>query len=249
MICTPLLAENVKRPYVVGALGDSITAGFNMYRLGDNRDLSWSVGLDQRGMVESHAKRLKQVLTQPIEVHNEAFIGATSTDIDRETTRLLRYKPDYVTFLVGANDLCNWSGNYTSELAAFQLKVSAAISRIVAANPKTRIVMLSIPNLLRVYELGVAHGCQERWDSLGLCRPLFDRDKTPAERSQFGDRLQEMNRIIDDIASQYPANISFKPELANYEFPWEFLSPIDCFHPSILGHNKIAELTFDPAWH
>ncbi len=242
-------AEVLPRPYVIGALGDSITAGFNNYRFGDNRDLSWSAGLDQKGLVDSHAKRLQQILGPNIEVHNEAFVGATSKEMERETTRLLRYKPDYVTLLVGANDICNWTGNYAEELANYQKQVSTTVNRLVDANPNIRIVMPSIPDLLRVYEVGKAHECQERWDAMGLCPGLFARDRTGLERQQFGERLQQMNSILATIASSYPANIHFKPELANYQFPWEFLSPIDCFHPSILGHNKIAELTFDPTWH
>lgn len=237
------------RPYVIGAIGDSISAGFNSYRLGDNRGLSWATGLDEHNLVESHAKRLREMLGQSVEVHNESFVGATSADLERQTSRLLRFKLDYVTILIGANDICNWTGNFDAEIAAFSDRLGKTVDRLTKANPSIRIVMPSIPNLMYVYEVGMANSCQARWSSIGLCQPLFGASKTPADRTKFGERFIALNNIIQGVTSRYPVNAVFKPELANYRFPREFLSAIDCFHPSVLGHNKITELTFDPSWH
>lgn len=242
-------AQESLRPYVMGALGDSISAGFNSYRLGDNRSLSWSTGTAAEPHVESHAKKMAALLGRPIETHNEAFAGATSHDLSRETTRLLRYKPDYVTVLIGANDLCNWDGNYDKELAGFTERLETAVDRLVAANSDIRIVMSSLPNIMSVYQLGVANGCSSLWNAVGVCKALFSSARTPAERTEFSQRFFKLNEIIKEVAGHYPANAVYKPEVVNYQFPREFLSAIDCFHPSILGHGKIAELTFDPSWH
>lgn len=249
MTCeTASFAQETIRPYVMGALGDSISAGFNTFRLGDNRALSWSTGAGQE-LVESHAKKMADLLGRPVETHNEAFAGATSLDLSRETSRLLRYKPDYVTVLIGANDICSWMGDYEKELAGFSQRLGNTVDRLVTANNNIRIVMPSLPNILEVYHMGVANGCDALWNSVGVCKALFSSARTPAERADFGKRFVKLNNIIRDVAEHYPANAVYKPEVANYQFPREFLSAIDCFHPSILGHNKIAELTFDPSWH
>ena len=250
MICaTSGSAQETARPYVMGALGDSISAGFNSYRLGDNRSVSWSTGTDPQPAVESHAKKMAELLGRPIETHNEAYAGATSAELSRETTRLLRYKPDYVTVLIGANDICNWTGDYDKELAAFNDRLTNAVDRLVTANGNVRIVMPSLPDMMYVYNMGMANGCGALWNSVGVCKALFSSARTPQERIDFGKRFVKLNSIIKDVAGHYPANAVYKPEVVNYRFPREFLSAIDCFHPSILGHNKIAELTFDPSWH
>lgn len=240
-------AADSDKPYVVGSLGDSISAGFNSYRLGDNRNLNWSTGLDHQ--VLSHAKRLAAIVGRRVEVHNEAFVGAVSKDLPREVERLVRYKPDYVTILIGANDLCNWTGNYEAEFAAFDQRLNATIQRLVTVNPNVRIVLASLPNIVHAYQIGKAHNCQSRWNSIGLCQPLFNPGLTDQDREDFGKRFLRINDVIKDVGSRFPANVAYKPELANSEYPWEFLSFIDCFHPSLLGHSKIAELTFDPSWH
>src|SRR4051812_37873490 len=81
---------------VAGALGDSVSTGFNAQRLGDNKELSWSTGTG----VNSYAQRLGQAMRRPITSFNEAIAGSTAPNLANQVTRLMRHDPDYVTITI-----------------------------------------------------------------------------------------------------------------------------------------------------
>ena len=119
MVSHVAVADEV--PYVMGALGDSISAGFNASRYGDNRELSWTGGQDSQGQVQSHARKLQTILGgRKVIVQNEAFVGAESAQLARQSARLLRTRLDYVTIAIGSNDVCTWYDDYLEKLAAYR---------------------------------------------------------------------------------------------------------------------------------
>jgi lysophospholipase L1-like esterase len=246
-----LAAAEGDQPYVVGALGDSISAGFNALRYGDNRDLSWSGGLDAGGLVQSHARRIKSLLgDRNVVVVNEAFVGAESYQLPRQASRLLRVKPDYVTIAIGANDVCTWYEDYLPKLELYQKHLKGVINQIIAANSNVKIVLAPVPSIPLMYDLGSQRaGCQAKWDTMGVCKPLLAKDRTPEQRLEFVSRYRHLNQVIAEIAGLYPANIRFASALSESVFDVSMISPLDCFHPSIKGHNLISELSFDPTWY
>ena len=238
-------------PYVMGVIGDSLSAGFNAFRYGDNRELSWSGGLDSEGLVQSHARRLKALIgDRNIVVTNEAFVGADSNQLPRQVNRLLRVKPDYVTIAIGSNDVCTWSDDYLGNLADYQKNVTSVIERIIAANPNVKIVLAPVPSIRLMYELGLKRpGCQEKWDAMGVCRPLLALERSADDRERFYGRLIHLNKIIEEIAGMYSANVRYAKAIIDQVFDDSMISPLDCFHPSIKGHNFVSELSFDPTWY
>lgn len=245
-----LLAEEAK-PYVMGALGDSISAGFNAWRYGDNRELSWSSGLDEQGIVQSHARRLKGLLSdRKVIVINEAFVGAESNQLPRQVTRLLRFKPDYVTIAIGANDVCTWDEDYLPKLELYESYLVQVIRRLIEANPVVKIVLAPVPSIPLMYDLGKTRaGCQSKWDTMGVCKPLLAHDRSADQREAFSLRYRHLNQKITDIAHRFPVNIRFAAAVADAVFDESMISPLDCFHPSVKGHNLISELSFDPTWY
>lgn len=229
---------------ILGALGDSISAGFNAKRLGDNRELSWSTG--DSALVQSHLKRLEDFLHAPIAGVNEAIAGSVAANLERQTTRLLPHNPSFVTIDIGANDVCAWTpDNHETAVMQFETDVRASIQRLVDANAQVRVTIVPIPNVYNLWE--VAHdqpGCQMRWDIIGLCGRLLGSQRTQAERLAFLDRLQEGNDALSRIASDYPQHVLFDEHALETPFTWEHISPLDCFHPSVLGQNLIAEKTW-----
>ncbi len=240
-----------EKPYIMGSLGDSISAGFNAWRYGDNRELSWAGGLDPQGLVESHARRLKnQLVGRDLVVVNEAFVGAEVRQLQRQAARLLKSKPDYVTIAIGANDVCTWYEDYLPKLESYKQHLTQVIDRLIEANPKIKIVLLPVPSIPLMYELGLKRsGCQAKWDTMGVCKPILAADRTPQQRQDFTARFEHLNQTIGAIAAQYSINVRFVPEIAKAAFDDSMISPLDCFHPSIEGHNFISDLSFDPTWY
>lgn len=240
-----------EKPYIMGALGDSISAGFNAWRYGDNRELSWAGGLDAEGLVESHARKLKKLIpNRKVLVVNEAFVGAESNQLQRQAARLLRVKPDYVTIAIGANDVCTWYDDYLPKLELYERHLLQVIDRLIAANQLVKIVLTPVPSIPLMYELGIKRpGCQSKWDTMGVCKPLLASDRSAEDRLAFAERYQHLNQTIKDVAGRYPSHVRLAAAIAYTNFDESMISPLDCFHPSIKGHNFISELSFDPNWY
>ena len=239
------------KPYIVGVLGDSVSAGFNALRYGDNREFSWAGGLDSQFQVQSHARKLQHLMPlRQIEVHNEAFVGADSKNMARQTARLLRVSPDYVTIGMGANDVCEWSEDYLASLGTYEASLVAAIEKIIAKNPDVKIVLAPVPSLRLMYELGRQRsGCQDKWETIGVCRPLLASGLTGEDRERFFARHQHLNQVIESTATRFARNVKFAHALADTVFEQSSVSPLDCFHPSISGQNLISDQSFDPSWY
>jgi lysophospholipase L1-like esterase len=252
LVGLPTLARAEREePYVVGALGDSISAGFNALRFGDNREFSWTAGLDANGLVQSHARKIKTLLgDRNVVVVNEAFVGAESYQLPRQAARLLRQKPDYVTIAIGANDVCTWDEDYLPKLEHYQKHLTGVIETIIESNPKVKIVLAPMPSIPLMYELGARRpGCQSKWDTMRVCKPLLAAERTAEQRQAFVGRYRHLNQVIADIAGRYPVNVRLAAAIVNAEFDDSMISPLDCFHPSIKGQNLISELSFDATWY
>lgn len=98
--------------YTMGALGDSLTTGFNAAqdKPMQNRFFNWAAD-NAPVRVYSHTRRLRDALGKTIHFINMAEAGARSTAIPLQTDRLIPSTPDYVTLMIGANDLCSWPSN------------------------------------------------------------------------------------------------------------------------------------------
>lgn len=236
-------AQEADAPLVVAALGDSISAGFNAQRFGDNRDLSWATGTNAK--VRSHLQRLQQNLRRQAVGYNEAIAGSFAVNLDRQVNRLLPRKPDYVTISIGANDVCNWDSDWEDKLAEYDTKVRGALTKLVNANQNVRVVLSTIPDLYKLWEVAHTHpGCQAKWDLAALCRPMLSSKVTEEGRQGFVRRWEAANQTLGRIARDYQANVLFNAEAVHTKFEWHHVSPMDCFHPSIDGQNLLADTSW-----
>ena len=239
-----------EQPLVMATIGDSISAGFNAYYAGDNRQLSWATGDANEPEFRSHRQRLAEVLDREVVAINEAIVGSVIWELERQVKRIVRYRPAYVTINVGANDLCTWPTNYESQLDYYESTLRSYVDQVIAANNSVKILLAPIPNMYNLWE--VAHdkpACQERWDAIDLCRDLMDPNNTEADRQRFVDRWDAANDALDRIAADYPDHIRFERELAYETFTWDEVAKLDCFHPSIKGQGRLAEMTWQHGWY
>ena len=236
-------------PYVVAAIGDSITAGFNADRIGNNRDLSWATGMREDQMVLSHAHRIADYMEQEVTARNVAIAGSQAKHLDRQINSLAESIPDYTTITIGANDVCDWSEDYEDDIQRFEDDVDNAISRLVDINDQMKIMLSPVPNIVNLRDVAVdKFGCQLIWDTIGICRPLLGRGRTDLERQQFAERLEATNEALESVANRYPDQVLYERELGEIEFAWAHVSGVDCFHPNVAGQNLYAEKTWQFGW-
>jgi lysophospholipase L1-like esterase len=242
------LAHGAPRPKVVmAAIGDSITRAFNSGAPLAQPHRSWSLGYEN-GVVRSHRQRLEDmgVGVTAIDVSRS---GAKSRDLAGQVGRLLRYNSlDYVSFLMGANDVCDWRTNHAADLRQYETNLRQAVSRLVNHSPNVKILMVAIPNMLNLYEVASPHRCQAKWTIMSFCPSLLGRNITALQRQYFGERLADANDALRTVADEFADNVKFVEHAATLEFEWRHISRIDCFHPSAAGQAYLADETWNHGW-
>lgn len=230
------------------SVGDSITSGFNTKYIGDiaNRKYSWSTGDSQR--VASHFNKLKDLLlTQIVDRKNVAKSRSTSFDLAKQLGKISFPRIDYMTILIGANDVCDWNANHAYDLAQFKNNISEIITTVIAQNDEVKILIPAIPDMYHLYEIGKQR-CQFKWNMFGVCPRLLHSRRTTAERQDFRARLIDANQVLAELAADHLNNVKYIGELFDFRFTIEHTSSIDCFHPSVAGQGVLADITWNHGW-
>jgi hypothetical protein len=111
-----------------------------------------------------------------------------------------------------------------------------------------KIILVPIPDMHRMYEIGREKGCDDRWQQFRICKPLLSPDLTDLDRQHFVERWHDANNALAGIADQFPENVDFRSAVQNYRFGVDDLSGKDCFHPSSAGQTTLARETWSSHW-
>lgn len=215
----------------MAALGDSVTQGVNATSLGSHPNLSWSTGSD----IQSHLKKLEEEGYQ-VEAVNAAVKGASSLALPYQIHNL-PYVPDYVTIMVGANEVC---GDGVVDTAG---NIRAAIETLKGTNPEVQIVLVPIPKLLSLYESGVdSRSCRFRWWLFNICPTFLGSHLTDELRAANQAKVDAINDALVEVAADFGAK--YNRNLGDVNIQPEDISDVDCFHPSITGQQLISDLTY-----
>lgn len=240
-------SDDKRRKFIFVSLGDSITSGFNTRFLGStaNKRYSWSTGNSTR--VKSHYLRLKGIINREIKAFNLARNGAHTIDIVDQYKKVSDRSIDYLTILVGANDLCEWSSDHTEDLLRLSIDLRYVVSRAISNNKDIKIVMPSVPDMYHLYREGRGR-CQFKWDFFAACPRLLSSASNEIRRQRFVEQLHDVNNLLGRIAADYPTNIKYIDKVYDFKFSKEHVSSIDCFHPSVRGQNELAKITWLHGW-
>ena len=233
---------------VMGALGDSITMGFNSGAPLNQPQSSWSTGTRSSDGVTSHRERL-EAMGYAVFARNVARSGAKAVEMPGQLATLLRWAtPDYVTLLIGANDVCDWSEDHLRELGSFRKNVATTLATLIKHNPDVRVVLVPIPDMLNLWEVGLGSRCEKRWNRIPMCTNLLGRRVTPEQRSAFVSRLADANDTLASLAAEFSNNVRFIASAETVDFERQHVSRLDCFHPSLAGQKLISDTTWNEGW-
>ncbi|OLE23681.1 MAG: GDSL family lipase [Actinobacteria bacterium 13_1_20CM_3_71_11] len=234
-------------PSSMAALGDSITAGYGTcLSLSACPRNSWATG--DGVLVDSHYKRI--LAGNPaIKGHavNLATAGATIDDLPGQATAAVGHRPDYVAILIGANDACRSRLGDMTGTTEFEVQATVALTALRAGLPKARVLVVSIPDVYRVWE--VAHpnrAAREVW-ALGVCPTLLANPTSTApadvaRRQQFRDRITAYNTILAKACKDFGPRCRYDGgAVHNATLGIDDLSPVDYFHPSATGESALAD--------
>lgn len=233
----------------------------NIRRRYADLELSWSTGYgDDR--VLSHAARIAQHVDW-LEAWNFAESGASAFDLRYQADRLLEAQNrtgegfDYLTLVIGANDLLEPNLQDVVRPEQFSHWVETALTRVLDRNPEMRVLIVGIPEIFEIFRKTAHLEVTRIWGRRILCEDLrstvygqaiaFDARHPHffQVREIFEAYQRELERLTLTLNFEYPqARIKLLPNFQTQEDVADVVS-IDCFHPSFYGQAELAELTWE----
>jgi lysophospholipase L1-like esterase len=238
-------------PSSIAALGDSITQAFDV--VGDtitaHPAYSWSTGTIPA--VKSQYQRILAA-NPAIAGHsfNFARTGAEASGLAAQAAQAVAVQAQYVTILIGANDLCTDSLAQMTPTTTFSAHVASALNVLERGLPSAaHIFVASIPNLGALWQSERSNPTAALvWNYAGVCLDLLGSSSTNAERNAVLAREAAYNSALLADCARW-ANCRFDSfSLFHYRFVASQVSSLDFYHPSVSGQAEIAFLTWAHSW-
>jgi lysophospholipase L1-like esterase len=251
LLAAPARAAAPPLPNSMAALGDSITRAFDVCcYYGDHPSNSWATGGSSLDSIKSHYERLR-ALNPGIGGHqfNDAVTGAKMSDGPRQAQQAVSQGVQYVTILLGANDLCTSSLSTMTSSATFRQQFESTMATLDPDRRGVHVFVSSIPNLLQLWNVLHTNGTARLvWSLARICQSLLASSNGDAQRQAVADREVQLNGVLGDVCATY-ANCRFD-QLAtfNFQFSAGDVSILDYFHPDLDGQRKLAERTWTASW-
>lgn len=241
--------DGLPRPRTMAALGDSITRGFAACgRSGDCPEGSWATG-DAEDL-DSHGQRLG--IDDHESSRNLAVSGARVAGLASQVRIAVAKRPDYVTVLIGANDVCAADEVSMTSVEEYSAAFHAAMDELVQGLPDGRILVLSVPDLSRLWEIGKDRAeVRGGWESHGVCQSMLANPRdvsagADARRGRVRARIQAYNAAMGAACARHAPLCRYDQDAVfNYRFDLEDVSPIDYWHPSKRGQAALAQLGWE----
>ena len=160
-----------------------------------------------------------------------------------------------LTVFVGANDLCLGCSGMFPTLTAddYYIHLMEVLEEVRTKIPKVFVNLVQLGNLSEIYKLSLqSPHCVEvhRIFPIECTCAFLPGDEGDKLRSELDNLATQYNERIVEIASFYSQKhysdfaVVVQPFLSNAQaanFTIDFLSNLDCFHPSLCGHQHTAK--------
>lgn len=237
-------------PSSMASLGDSITRGFDACGFFvDCTSRSFSTG--DNGSVNSHYLRIRAV--NPAingRNFNDGETGADAADLAGQAQTAVSQGVGYVTVLMGANDACRDSEAQMTPVATFRGQVDAALDRISTGLPNTRVLVISIPDIKRLW--AVARGdfrARTIWAIAGICQSMLANPTSNAAADEA--RRNRVRQRVIDFNAQLAASCAARAHcrydggaVFGFQFTFGQLSGWDYFHPNPSGQAVLSQVSY-----
>ena len=242
-------------PNSIGALGDSITRGYNTGTVPftDAPGNSWSTGT--RSSIESHYLRIRDAAPAISDrAFNSAVTGAKMADLHAQVAAVNEQAVAYVTILIGANDLCTRTVGRMTSVSTFRTEFEHAIAMLSAGSPRARLYVASIPNVYRLWViLRDKLFARTAWRTFEICQSLLEDPRSidaddVARRRAVRERAIAFNEVLDEVCARYIHCRFDEGAVFNDPFTSDDVSTRDYFHPSIRGQMRLARMTWSASF-
>ena len=242
-------SAQVGYPTSIASTGDSITRAFNTGSIPflDAPQNSWTTGTSSS--VNSHFLRIRAA-NPAARAFNDAVSGADMADLSGQVDRAVAQGAQYVTILLGANDACASSEAAMTPVATYGAQFAAAMARLSAGLPESRIFVASVPDIFTLWSIyRTSFSAQLVWSLAGICQSMLARPGSNAaadvaRRARVRQRVVDYNTQLAQICAGYihcrfDGNAVFGTPFARSD-----VTTRDYFHPSIAGQTRLAAVTW-----
>jgi lysophospholipase L1-like esterase len=237
-------------PASMAALGDSITAGYGscLTLVACSRN-SWSTG--GGSSVESHYDRIREA-NNKVRGNNDNYAvpGAHAEALAGQADRAVQAEAQYVTVMIGVNDACTSRVDDMTSVKQFRAGLDAGLAKLKKGLPKSRVLMVSLPDVYRLWQVGKDDERAVRSWRRGVCQSLLAKPTSTADaddqrRKQVRDRLDDYNDQLRRACKAYGKRCRWDGGAVHaVRFKLDLVSKLDYFHPNAAGQDRIADVTY-----
>ncbi len=246
---TATASAHAAYPNSIASTGDSITRAFNdcWFPYVDCPSASWSTGTSSY----SHYRRI-QALNPAItgRTYNQAVTGADMADLAGQVQGAVSRGVQYVTILMGANDVCASSEAGMTPVTVFRDQFAAAMGSLTTGLPDARVFVSSIPDIYQLFSLyRYDLSANAVWAIAGICQsmlayPFSNLPGDVARRARVRQRNIDYNTVLAEVCAWYTRCRFDANAVFNTAFVRSDVTTRDYFHPSVNGQAKLAAITW-----
>ena len=175
-------------------------------------------------------------------------------DLDAQLAGVNARGVDYVTVLMGGNDVCASSETAMTSVAAFRSQFDTAMRTITTGSPAARIYIVSIPDVFNLWTILKDNGSARfTWGLFGICQSMLANPLSTAQididrRARVRQRNIDFNAQLAQVCALYTRCRFDTNAVFNTGFTTTDISPRDYFHPSIAGQTKLASVSWSAGY-
>jgi lysophospholipase L1-like esterase len=239
-------------PGTMASIGDSITRAADVCCwYGDHPANSWSTGGASWDGVTSHYERIRAV--NPAIAgrnYNDAVSGAKMSSGPAQAQRAVTQQVQYVTLLLGANDLCTASPTTMTPVDTFRGQLHETLQILMGGLPKNALVFVSsIPDVYQLWQIyHTSWTARVVWDVADICQSLLAPSRTEEQRQKVRQRNVQFNAVLAEQCALYTRCRFDGNAVFNFQFSRADISGLDYFHPSLAGQAALASVTWAQSW-
>jgi lysophospholipase L1-like esterase len=180
-------------------------------------------------------------------VYNLGRFGARMGDLYGQMLTVNALQPEYVTVLIGGNDACAPSEAAMTAADSFGRQFADAMALLAQGSPRSRVLVMSIPDPTRLLELfRGSRSARVVWDLFDVCQSALARPASAlpddvARRERVRQRVADYNAQLAAVCAQYQQCRYDGGAVFNATLEAADISTADYFHLSVRGQARLAE--------
>ena len=234
-------------PGLTVSTGDSITRAFGSgSSVADVPENSWSTGTNSA--VNSHYQRILAA-NSAVSSFNAAVSGAKMVDLSAQMNVAIAKNADYLTILMGANDVCASDEASMTPVATFRSQFQAALASLSSGLPDARIFVASIPDIYNLWLILHKNAAAVSLWSMGICpamlaKPDMEDQPNNDRRARVRQRIIDFNTQLAQICATFLHCRFDNNAVFNDPFTPADVSGLDYYHPSVIGQSRLASVSY-----